>query len=43
VRNADKIVVLDSGQVIETGDHQNLIERKGAYFNLVKNQLELGN
>ncbi|MDP4221689.1 MAG: peptidase domain-containing ABC transporter [Bacteroidota bacterium] len=43
VRNADKIVVLDSGQIIETGDHQTLIEKRGAYFNLVKNQLELGN
>ncbi len=43
VRNADKIVVLDSGQIVETGDHQTLIERRGAYYNLVKNQLELGN
>jgi ATP-binding cassette subfamily B protein len=43
VRNADKIVVLDSGQIIETGNHQSLIEKRGAYYNLVKNQLELGN
>jgi ATP-binding cassette subfamily B protein len=43
VRNADKIVVLDDGQVIETGNHSSLIEKKGAYYNLVKNQLELGN
>jgi ATP-binding cassette, subfamily B, bacterial len=43
VRNADKIVVLDKGQIIETGNHENLIEKRGAYFNLVKNQLELGN
>ena len=43
VRNADKIVVLDSGQIIETGSHQSLIEKRGAYYNLVKNQLELGN
>ena len=43
VRNADKIVVLDSGQIIETGNHANLIEKRGAYYNLVKNQLELGN
>ena len=43
VRNADKIVVLDSGQIIETGNHSSLIENHGAYYNLVKNQLELGN
>jgi ATP-binding cassette subfamily B protein len=42
VRNADKIVVLDSGRIIETGTHESLIMKKGAYFNLVKNQLELG-
>jgi ATP-binding cassette subfamily B protein len=42
VRNADKIVVLDSGRIIETGTHESLIGKKGAYFNLVKNQLELG-
>jgi len=43
VRNADKIVVLDGGQIIETGNHSSLIENRGAYYNLVKNQLELGN
>jgi ATP-binding cassette subfamily B protein len=43
VRNADKIVVLDNGRVVETGNHESLIEMKGAYYNLVKNQLELGN
>ncbi len=42
VRNADKIVVLDSGRIVETGTHESLIENKGVYFNLVKNQLELG-
>ncbi len=42
VRNADKIVVLDNGRIIETGTHEALILNKGAYFNLVKNQLELG-
>jgi ATP-binding cassette subfamily B protein len=42
VRNADKIVVLDSGRIIETGNHESLILNKGAYYNLVKNQLELG-
>ena len=43
VKNADKIVVLDGGQIIETGNHSSLIENRGAYYNLVKNQLELGN
>ncbi|HEX7494715.1 MAG TPA: peptidase domain-containing ABC transporter [Bacteroidales bacterium] len=43
VRNADKIVVLDSGRIIETGTHESLIGKHGAYYNLVKNQLELGN
>ncbi|HUX95538.1 MAG TPA: peptidase domain-containing ABC transporter [Bacteroidales bacterium] len=42
VRNADKIVVLDSGRIVETGTHESLIENRGSYFNLVKNQLELG-
>jgi ATP-binding cassette subfamily B protein len=42
VRDADKIVVLDSGRIVETGTHEELISSKGAYFNLVKNQLELG-
>lgn len=42
VRNADQIVVLDKGQVMETGTHKSLIANKDAYFNLVKNQLELG-
>jgi len=43
VRNADKIVVLDNGRIIETGTHEGLIGKRGAYYNLVKNQLELGN
>lgn len=42
VRNADSIIVLDAGKVVEVGNHSSLIERKGAYYNLVKNQLELG-
>ena len=42
VREADKIVVLDGGRIAETGTHNELISRKGAYYNLVKNQLELG-
>lgn len=43
VKNADQIIVLDGGKVVETGNHTSLIEKKGAYYNLVKNQLELGN
>jgi ATP-binding cassette subfamily B protein len=42
VKDADKIVVLDTGRIIETGTHESLITKRGAYFNLVKNQLELG-
>lgn len=42
VRNADQIIVLEKGRVVETGSHYELVERNGAYFNLVKNQLELG-
>ncbi len=42
VRNADNIVVIENGRIKETGSHAELIARKGAYFNLVRNQLELG-
>ena len=42
VRNADQIVVLKQGEVIETGTHEELVALKGAYFQLVRNQLELG-
>ena len=42
VRNADQIVVFEKGKIIEKGNHESLIEKKGAYFNLIKNQLELG-
>ena len=43
VKNADQIVVLDKGKVVETGNHETLTANRGAYYNLVKNQLELGN
>lgn len=43
VRNADKIVVLNNGEIVEEGDHEELVARKGKYFELIKNQLELGN
>lgn len=42
VKNADSIVVLDHGKVVEQGTHQQLVDLKGYYYNLVKNQLELG-
>lgn len=43
VKNADQIVVLDKGKVVEIGTHEELVNSKGAYFDLVRNQLELGN
>ncbi|MEW7278983.1 peptidase domain-containing ABC transporter [Aquimarina sp. 2201CG1-2-11] len=42
VKNAHQIVVLDKGKIVEVGNHEALIKKKGSYFNLVKNQLELG-
>lgn len=42
VRGADKIVVLDNGNVVEEGTHEALTRLKGKYYELVKNQLELG-
>ena len=41
VRNADNIVVLDKGELIEQGTHLELVKKKGTYYSLVKNQLEL--
>jgi ABC-type bacteriocin/lantibiotic exporters, contain an N-terminal double-glycine peptidase domain len=43
VKNADNIVVLDNGRVTEQGTHQELTALRGKYYELVKNQLELGN
>ncbi len=42
VVNADQIIVLDKGRVAEVGSHEELIARRGAYYSLIKNQLELG-
>jgi ATP-binding cassette subfamily B protein len=41
VRNADQIVVLEKGTIVETGSHEELTQKQGAYYHLVKNQLEL--
>ena len=41
VKNADQIVVIDEGKIDEIGNHKALIAKKGTYYNLVKNQLEL--
>lgn len=43
VKNADNIIVLDKGMIIEQGTHAALTKQKGEYYELVKNQLELGN
>lgn len=42
VRNADRIIFLKNGVVTENGSHKELVDLKGDYYNLVKNQLELG-
>lgn len=42
VKNADQIIVLEKGALVEKGTHQSLVEKKGYYYTLVKNQLELG-
>jgi ATP-binding cassette subfamily B protein len=42
VKNADNIVVLEQGRVVEQGNHASLLQRRGKYFELVRNQLELG-
>lgn len=42
VRNADHIIVVHEGRIVEAGTHDELAGKKGYYYNLVKNQLELG-
>ena len=43
VTHADQIIVLEAGRVVEVGSHKELVEQRGNYYTLVKNQLELGN
>lgn len=43
VKHAHQIVVLGKGKIVEIGNHATLVKNKGEYYNLVKNQLELGN
>lgn len=42
IKNADNIIVIEKGRIIEQGTHQRLSQLRGRYFELVKNQLELG-
>lgn len=43
VQHADQIVVLENGKIVEVGNHSELVALKKNYYNLIKNQLELGN
>lgn len=43
VKNADKIIVLKDGEIVEEGVHESLVKLQGVYYNLIKNQLELSN
>lgn len=43
VKNADQVVVIEKGECIEPGTHTELVNRKGAYYHLIKNQLEPAN
>ena len=42
VKNADQIVVLEKGQLVELGTHEELTGKRGAYYRLVKEQLDMG-
>lgn len=41
IRNSNAIIVLDHGQIIERGDHEDLIAQKGTYYQLYTGKLEL--
>ena len=41
-KRQDQIIVIDNGKIVEVGNHKSLCEKRGAYYNLVENQLELG-
>ena len=43
VKNADNIIVLKDGEIVEMGNHKELVVNRSSYFDLVRNQLELGN
>jgi ATP-binding cassette, subfamily B, bacterial len=43
VKNADNIIVLNNGEISEQGNHEELVKQRGYYYELIKNQLELGN
>jgi len=42
VKHADQIIVLEQGRIVEMGNHAELAYARGTYYELVKNQLELG-
>ena len=41
VRHAGCIMVMDQGRIVERGTHEELVEKRGCYYRLVKNQIEL--
>lgn len=43
VKDTDQIIVMGKGRIVEIGNHASFVEKQGTYYNLVKNQLELGN
>lgn len=41
VKDADQIIVMDKGKIVERGNHQSLLEKRGRYYELVKNQMSV--